>query len=218
MSASVKARSFASSVTSRFVAMSITVPIHLLSLDYIHYPHTRLRTSPAGYAHHVNRRPDNVQLAKFTRLLRKDPRPDGCWIFTGPGGTRDGYAHFTPHPGATKVMAHKWSYEVYKGTIPAGMQVGHVCHDRAVAAGTCDGGDECPHRRCCNPAHLEAQTPSENTTLQNHHFRNVTHCPKGHEYTDENTIIGKDGKRRCKECRRLRRQKSGKSGTSDDGV
>lgn len=29
-----------------------------------------------------------------------------------------------------------------------------------------------------------------------------THCPKNHQYTPENTLIGKDGKRRCRTCRR----------------
>ncbi len=31
-----------------------------------------------------------------------------------------------------------------------------------------------------------------------------THCPKNHEYTPENTLVGKDGKRRCRTCRRQR--------------
>lgn len=31
-----------------------------------------------------------------------------------------------------------------------------------------------------------------------------THCPQDHEYTPENTLIGKDGKRRCRTCRRTR--------------
>lgn len=31
-----------------------------------------------------------------------------------------------------------------------------------------------------------------------------THCPQGHEYTDENTAIGKDNKRDCRECARER--------------
>ena len=31
-----------------------------------------------------------------------------------------------------------------------------------------------------------------------------THCPQKHEYTPENTLIGKDGKRRCRTCRRTR--------------
>ncbi len=31
-----------------------------------------------------------------------------------------------------------------------------------------------------------------------------THCPHNHEYTAENTYIGKDGKRRCLTCKRQR--------------
>jgi hypothetical protein len=31
-----------------------------------------------------------------------------------------------------------------------------------------------------------------------------THCPANHEYTPENTLVGKDGKRRCLTCRRAR--------------
>ena len=153
----------------------------------------------------MNRAPDNAMLRRFNHLLAKSTDPNGCWIFTGTGGTTDGYGHFLPHPGGHKVMAHKWAYEVYKGPIPEGMQVGHVCHDKAVADGTCDGGHDCRHRRCCNPQHLEAQTPSENTTLQNHAFRNKTHCPHGHEYSPANTHIGADGKRRCRTCRREKR-------------
>lgn len=29
-----------------------------------------------------------------------------------------------------------------------------------------------------------------------------THCPRNHEYTTENTLVGADGKRRCRTCRR----------------
>lgn len=32
-----------------------------------------------------------------------------------------------------------------------------------------------------------------------------THCPQGHEWTEENTYVAPDGKRRCQECRRLRK-------------
>lgn len=32
----------------------------------------------------------------------------------------------------------------------------------------------------------------------------ITHCPKGHEYTNENTYIGKNGKRVCRSCNALR--------------
>lgn len=150
----------------------------------------------------LQRKPDNAQLRRFTRLIAK--QANGCWLFTTTDGTRDGYAMFLPFSGARKVAAHRWAYEVYTGPIPDGMQVDHLCHTAAVAAGTCDGGDTCPHRRCCNPAHLELVTNAENTTRQNHFERSRTHCPQGHEYTEDNTILTKDGKRKCRECKRTR--------------
>ena len=60
------------------------------------------------------------------------------------------------------------------------MQIDHRCHTDAVASGECDGGDDCPHRKCVNPAHLEMISAAENTFGQNHANRNKTHCPKGH--------------------------------------
>jgi hypothetical protein len=35
-----------------------------------------------------------------------------------------------------------------------------------------------------------------------------THCPQGHAYTKENTLIQKDGSRVCRQCRRDRRMQS----------
>ena len=128
--------------------------------------------------------------------------PNGCIHFTGPTRTKDGYGKMRLSPGQPEQMAHRIAYEDAHGTVPEGMQVGHICHDRAVADGTCPGGPECQHRRCCNPDHLEAQSPSENTLAQNHHARNRTHCPRGHEYSPENTYVGPDGKRRCRTCKR----------------
>lgn len=147
---------------------------------------------------------NRAQIARFQRFAK--PQPSGCWLFMSPAGTKDGYAHFKPADGYARVMAHKFSYEAFKGPIPSGMQVGHTCHDKAVADGTCTDSATCQHRRCVNPAHLELQTPSQNTSLQNHHERNVTACPKGHPYEGENLIQGKDGKRRCRTCHNARRQ------------
>ena len=144
--------------------------------------------------------PSPVEIARFQRQIAGNN--EGCWVFTGPDVTSDGYVRWRSGPGKPRTMVHVWSYTVYNGPIPEGMQVGHACHDRAVEDGSCPGGPGCRHRRCCNPAHLEAQTPSQNTTVQNHAARARTHCPKGHPYDEENTLIGKDGKRRCRACRR----------------
>lgn len=39
-----------------------------------------------------------------------------------------------------------------------------------------------------------------------HHMANRTHCPKGHEYTPENTYRYPGGNRACNECRRQYRE------------
>ena len=128
---------------------------------------------------------------------------EGCLLWTGPVG-RGGYGRMKLDNGKT-IAAHRFVLEYVKGEpIPDGMEGGHVCHDKAVAEGTCAGaGDEgCRHRRCCNPDHLEVQTKSQNVMAQDHAERKVTHCPRGHEYTDENTIRTKNGKRKCRQCRK----------------
>lgn len=37
----------------------------------------------------------------------------------------------------------------------------------------------------------------------NNHHANKTHCKRGHEYTPENTKIGRNGGRWCRECHRI---------------
>ena len=145
---------------------------------------------------------NTAELARFRRLAK--PQANGCWLWTGPHGTRDGYGHFQPGPGQPRHMAHKWAYQAFTGPIPEGMQIDHLCHTKDEA---CPGGAECPHRRCVNPDHLEAVTASENTTRQRHHERARTECPKGHPYSGDNLIAGSDGRRRCRECDRARKRK-----------
>ena len=101
------------------------------------------------------------------------------------------------------IAAHRFVWEQIMGkSIPDGMQIDHVCHGEAVKHSQCQGG-VCRHRRCCNPKHLELVTASENTKRQDHAERRKTHCPKGHEYTEENTAR-RSGRRFCKQCERER--------------
>jgi hypothetical protein len=76
-------------------------------------------------------------------------------------------------------------------------------------------------RICHNPRRRE-QTKRENerkgrTTLPPPHLR--THCPEGHEYTPENTIIGSKGERVCRLCQQqaCRRSYEKRFGKTVDG-
>ena len=92
------------------------------------------------------------------RIEGKFLRGDGCWPWTASlDGT--GYGQIR-HEGAA-LPAHRVVYEVLVGPIPEGYEVDHTCHNADVS---CKGGPTCLHRRCVNPAHLEAVTASVNVT------------------------------------------------------
>lgn len=111
----------------------------------------------------------------------------GCWIWCGSLG-RGGYGK-VGHYGKT-LLAHRFVYTELVGPIPRGLQLDHLCRTRA----------------CVNPDHLEPVTCRENLMRgDTWQARNAakTHCPRGHEYTEQNTYRYPDGRRRCILCRRI---------------
>lgn len=112
---------------------------------------------------------------------------NGCWIWTaGKYGSGYGAASF----GNRTQAAHRVTYKLLVGPIPDGLDLDHLCRVRA----------------CVNPQHVEPVTRQVNLlrgeTIPASHIVK-THCPKGHEYTSENTRVYK-GSRFCKQCHRDR--------------
>ena len=139
------------------------------------------------------------------------PELGRCWVWTA--ATVNGYGSFNPGvaTGRSNVGAHRFAYELLVGPIPDGLELDHLCHP---GDGSCPFAT-CPHHACVNPAHLEPVTLQVNMD-RGHTFAAVnrvkTHCPQGHEYTEENTRvrIGRSGNvnRSCKKC--AYREPSGK--------
>jgi hypothetical protein len=106
--------------------------------------------------------------------------------------------------GGKKVLAHRMAFELTFG--PPKDKVDHTCHNEDE---TCSGGWKCPHRPCCNPAHLEDVTQRTNLLRGDtivSKFASRTHCANDHEYTEKNTRIYR-GYRECRVCGRERQRK-----------
>lgn len=122
---------------------------------------------------------------RISLFWAKVQKTEGCWIWTG-AKNPNGYGNFGL--GNRKVgKAHRFSYQIHKGDIPAGFEIDHLCRNRA----------------CVNPDHLEAVTSKVNTLRSSSpiaiHARQ-THCVNGHEFTKENTYLRTAGGRYCRAC------------------
>ena len=114
--------------------------------------------------------------------------PNGCWEWIGaklkkPYGN---YGHIrigTKENNKLK-RAHVISYILYKGEIPNGKEIDHICRNTL----------------CVNPEHLQALTHKEN--CQRRKDSGLQFCKHGHKYTIETTYINTRGRRECRVCRK----------------
>lgn len=143
---------------------------------------------------------DNPQLTRGGTIeesfWRRVKKTDTCWLWTGKLATgKRGYGIIQRR--SWQQYAHRYSWFLRHGEYPT-ETLDHLCHTQAVQRGECMTWQDCPHRRCVNPDHLEEVPLDENIRRSSHN--NKTHCVNDHEYTPENTYITAKGWRRCRIC------------------
>lgn len=72
--------------------------------------------------------------------------PDDCWLWQGARYAPNGYGKLVQRNPSKEHRAHRLSYEIHNGAIPAGLE---ICH-------------HCDNPPCCNPAHLFLGTHADN--------------------------------------------------------
>jgi len=77
---------------------------------------------------------------------RVDKSGGECWNWTG--GLKNGYGQFNGYQDGARrnLKAHRVSFELANGPIPTGLEIDHICHNRA----------------CVSPTHLRLATHKQN--------------------------------------------------------
>lgn len=152
--------------------------IDLISADVLEWA----RTLGASWGLWYNS-PMNIE----QRFLAKVVKTDSCWFWTG---SNNGLGYGEIRINNRKVYAHRWAYEHWRGPIPEGLHIDHLCRNAS----------------CVNPDHLEPVTCKENVRRGlapglKPERRHET-CKHGHPFA-EYAYPRKDGKgRNCAECNR----------------
>lgn len=122
-----------------------------------------------------------------------------CWLWKGyiaPNGYGTFRVGSLKDGTRRKVYAHRFSYIVYHGIIPPGLELDHLCRVR----------------HCVNPAHLEPVTRRTNMMrgIALPRVRAIaaarTHCTRGHLWVENTTHYpSRPNERICKQCERERK-------------
>lgn len=112
-------------------------------------------------------RPRLDPMKRFMAKIRRDRW--GHWQWTAHRSVA-GYGQFSMSGKGSSMPAHRAAWLLYRGPIPDGMHVHHVCRVRS----------------CVNPDHLLLVTPKQNTTERSLHKGRIEVCKHGHVMDDDN--------------------------------
>lgn len=124
-----------------------------------------------------------AQRTDIERFMNMVEHHGDCWMWQG-GYSKQFYPAFSVK--AKTVSARRWIYAREHGEIGNNMVV----------------ADTCGNHQCVNPLHLILGTMSDAVQKSPYTGAAKTHCPRGHEYTNENTYVNKRGVRNCRACAR----------------
>lgn len=126
----------------------------------------------------------NFLIKDDNRFWSKVEKTDYCWNWKSVLDA-GGYGQFKYN--GKMVHTHRFVLKLIGVELIDGLQIDHLCRNR----------------KCVNPTHLEQVTKRENIlrgVSPSAIHAKKTHCPKGHDYTTENTYYYKRGGRQCKKC------------------
>jgi hypothetical protein len=134
---------------------------------------------------HINQKLHGDPMERFVGHI--DLLSNGCWQWRG-SLANGGYGHYSVR--RTIFYAHRFSYWLYKGDIPKGLDLDHLCRNRG----------------CVNPDHLEIVTNKENVlrgTGSSAQYARRDRCKNGHKFDDTNTKL-RGRARVCRKCSAIR--------------
>lgn len=120
--------------------------------------------------------------------------PDGCINWSGEIDHKGyGIIRWRVKGVFNKRLAHRWVWEGTYGYIDPNLVLHHKCENPL----------------CVNIDHLQLMTRGEHSRF--HHIgKTVTVCRKGHPLTQLNTIVHRNGERRCRICKNATNNSYGK--------